>query len=75
MSEWISVKDRLPENEDEYVLAIASGRPKENIIWQDAYVFAYYSPESGWYSDEYPEYEGFEVTYWTPLPEPPKEVD
>lgn len=72
MNEWISVKDRLPEDEDEIVLVIASGKPKHNITLNRAYELANYSPEEGWILTEYPEWECATVTHWMPLPEPPK---
>ena len=68
MSEWISVKDRLPEK-DIPVLGIAKRNP-----------FAKWMPMvvewvgNGWVclvNDQY-----VDCCYWTPLPEPPgEEVD
>lgn len=73
MSEWISVKDRLPDECDNLVLAIANGKPCRNITLEDAYVLASYVPNEGWIIDEWPMWEEAEVTHWMPLPEPPKE--
>ena len=70
MSEWISVKDRLPET-DEMVLVIASGKPKKNITLDRAYELAEYDPE-GWILDMWPEWMGAVITHWMPLPEPPE---
>jgi hypothetical protein len=61
MSEWISVKERLPEPTP-MVLAMCT----------DGYELAYY----GCYGDKWTNTLGTEtlnVTHWHPLPEPPKE--
>lgn len=72
MGEWISVKDRLPETEDLY-LVIANGKPKKNITLVQAYELATYCPDEGWILEQYPEWETPEVTHWMLLPEQPKE--
>lgn len=62
--EWISVKDRLPENPDYYLIACPVWSESGQGIgfftgekWQDEVVFT-----------EIHQY----VTHWMPLPEPPK---
>ena len=70
-AEWISVKDRMPDNE-QFVLIIASGKPRENITLENAVVLAEYGSE-GWILEMWPEWSDPNVTYWMPLPEPPKE--
>ena len=69
---WISVKDKLPENED-LVLAVISGS-YGNIRFVDAVVLGNYY-EDGWEIEDYPDpgWEGLEVRCWMPLPEPPEE--
>ena len=71
--EWVSVKDRLPEEDEEEVLAIVSGRPKRNLTLENVAVIAVYCGKEGWYVNEYPEWEDPTVTYWMPVPEPPGE--
>lgn len=71
MSEWISVKDRLP-NENECVLVIVSGKPSENITLDGAYELAEYDPVEGWILEMWPEWGSAVVTHWMPLPQPPK---
>ena len=61
MTEWISVKDRLPKDFDEDVLVYTSDRLQHLIA----------SPKD-WAIIEC-DYDCF-VTHWMPLPEPP-EVD
>ena len=65
--EWISVKDRLPENK--------TGNPHE--LTDDVLVYIkegvvgiceYYPKDNKWFFDDIE----FEVTHWMPLPEPPK---
>ena len=74
-SEWISVKERLPDDEKdgEMVLAVVSGKPHENITLCHALMTAGYFPGEGWVVNEYPEWENPTVTHWMPLPEPPEE--
>ncbi len=70
MSEWISVKDRLPETGG-MVLVIASGKPMSNLTLNGAYELAEYAPE-GWIFETWPEWENADVTHWMPLPPPPE---
>ena len=72
MSEWISVKDRLPEDFGE-VLVIVSGNPCENITLDGAYEIAEYDPVEGWILEMWPEWESAVVTHWMPFPDPPEE--
>jgi hypothetical protein len=76
MSEWISVKDRLPDfYEHEKVLV-------RLYHWSGVDIYlAFYDPERGWcdcggYFDdrEAIAYEtvGVNVTHWMPLPKPPE---
>lgn len=64
---WISVKDRLPENETEVIIIV-----QHKIGWYRA--FAWHD-EYGWHSsaEEFGDGESDFVTHWMPLPEPPVE--
>lgn len=70
--EWINTKIELPPD-GEPVLAVVSGRPHKNITLQNAIATAGYFDDGGWLVDEFPQWDNPEVTYWMPLPEPPKE--
>ena len=70
--DWISVEDRLPEDDGD-VLAIASGYPTPNITLEDVLVVAAFCEGEGWHIEEYPDWDNPIITYWIPLPEPPKE--
>lgn len=74
-SEWISVKERLPDDkkDGETVLAVVSGKSHENITLCHALMTAGYFPGEGWVVNEYPEWENPTITHWMPLPEPPEE--
>ena len=68
VQEWIPVDDRLPEPKHEfdarnwYLVALSNGVVKELAYeFHNHSVFGY-----GWRETAYP------VTYWMPLPEPPK---
>lgn len=71
MSEWIRVKDRLPEPEFRgqqrgfYLVALSNGVVKELAYEFHAYKNMLF--DVGWHETAYP------VTHWMPLPEPPKE--
>ena len=58
MAEWISVKDRLPED-DTWVLVYIKGRFSGTM-------------ESDWFKNGDFVYFGGVATHWMPLPEPPK---
>lgn len=62
VQEWISVKDRLPENVKEGLL-IALRWGEVDIGWCE---------DGRWGSQFVDEYEDGEVTHWMPLPKPPK---
>ena len=67
---WISVEDRLPENEDD-VLVVVSGK-YGNITFETALELASYTKGDGWILEIYPEGENPKVTHWQYLPQPPK---
>lgn len=71
-AQWISVKDRLPEDRD-WVLVIGVFDPEGG--WCVPHIAEYWN--DSWWSDnsEYPYIEacGLHITHWRPLPEPPKE--
>jgi len=63
--EWISVKDRLPDDVFDFVIAYADG----------AMSTIGYSKKNGFY-EVYPIKVQLcicDITHWMPLPEPPKE--
>ena len=73
VQEWISVKDRLPEEDDNYIVtACDEGCSAGEGIWYSTVVVVaeYYKGSWTWY-DEY-SLEGI-VTHWMPMPEPPEE--
>lgn len=69
-NEWVSVENALPP-EHESVLCIVSGKPKPNITLEDAYQLGSWNKADGWIIDEWPDWEGANVTWWMKLPEPP----
>ena len=75
---WISVKDRLPENDNEVITAYKIDDEKE-MKKRRGKLFVKTANWMGdcWVSvwDEYKAYSTKEeVLYWMPLPKPPKEV-
>ena len=65
---WISVKDRLPED-DECVLIQVNGK-WENITYIDAIMIGMHFKNEGWVIDGCPDWKDAEVVAWMPLPEP-----
>ena len=60
VQEWISVKDRLPEMEQDVLVA------DNGFIAVWTFYGDYWEDSHGWWQ------EFDEVTHWMPLPEPPK---
>ena len=71
MGEWISVEDRLPPIDTEVLVfshgnisvcsLVQTDKEVRDVVWEDVY---------GYWDDD----EGVAaVTYWMPLPKPPKE--
>ena len=76
MSEWISVKDRLPKSITNKVIVFC-----ESEEWNSYIGFGHYEDYKGvqtWFNLEtqmpFSEW-SYTVTHWMPLPEPPKEGD
>jgi len=72
MPEWISVDDRLPEQQDEYLVlwSYKIGRTARPF-----YAILEYDGDGNWV-DDIPQAEpfgGFQVLYWMELPERPEE--
>ena len=70
-SKWISVKDRLPEKDGEYLVRFAD-KGLSNVEYESKFESFGYWLSIMWdeYADWFP-YVG--ITHWMPLPEPPKE--
>ncbi len=71
-SQWISTKGGQSGPTEGLVLAIASGKPTDKITLHHAYCLAEYAEREGWILQEWPSWEGAEVSHWTPLPDPPE---
>ena len=74
VQEWISVKDRLPDNkEHDWVLAQVV---EDNGYMHIPKVMEYRQAKNDWFEETYgwlSEHNGvFTVTHWMPLPNPPK---
>lgn len=79
MSEWISIKDRLPnvdktKGDYERVVVIATtGKTVKPLIYERARVRGKTVRRWRWMWDRI--YDDQEITHWMPLPKPPKEGD
>ena len=65
VQEWISVKDRLPEN-DQWVLCFMKDKSFGTLrVFQWNYIDWQWNDGNKWYDEN-------DVTHWMPLPQPPK---
>lgn len=64
---WVSVSERMPD-EDQVVIVIANGKPRENITLDGAFELAEWSERDGWFLECWPEWEDPVVTHWMQLP-------
>ena len=71
---WVSVSERMPD-EDQVVIVIANGKPRENITLDGAFELAEWSERDGWFLECWPEWETPVVTHWMPIPVPPEEAE
>lgn len=78
MSEWISVKDRMPDEPGRYLVVLNRIAPEDLggnntrimiLKFMQEREFRYPVHFPTWINDEIKE----AVTHWVPLPEPPKE--
>lgn len=60
ISGWVSVKDRVPEEDGSTLICTKNGR---------VCTARFYKHQGGWNA-----YAGKNAAYWMPLPEPPEEV-
>ena len=70
MSEWISVKDKLPEDREKVL--IFRKLDKEMHIARFNYKYACWFPADSDFNGSCGYYNFSTVTHWQPLPEPPK---
>lgn len=73
MSEWISVKDKLPEDERNVLAYYGFNRGDGDLGMRFIGVLSYFAFDQNrhWQHEGI----GLTVTHWMPLPEPPTEVD
>ena len=66
VQKWISVKDRLPEN-DQWTLCCMKDKSFGTFrVFQWNYIDWQWNDGNEWFDEK-------DVTHWMPLPEPPKE--
>ena len=72
MSNWISVKEAVPDTDRE-VLALINGRGKY-VKFENAAILGCFDNNEGWILEDWPEVDHFEVLYWMDIPELPEEL-
>ena len=71
MDEWISVEERLPENDDNVLIWHRFCTYEGNEYKEDYDIARYDQHFKMWLGQNIDE--GSQVLYWMPLPKPPKE--
>lgn len=74
MSEWISVKDKLPKENGTYIVYTHDGNSATGWIWyDDVVVVAEYTFGIWWWCENGNDFDiTNNVTHWMPLPDPPQ---
>ena len=73
-SAWVSVKDRLPENDEEVLVWYEYFRYGEyNCLYQTWGIGEYFKNYNSWMIDHSTAGHKLRVIAWMPLPKPPKE--
>ena len=67
-SDWISIKDRLPEYETKQLVNVVVTNDENTWVTSD-----YYDKYSKTFETNYCPRNSFRVTMWMPLPQPPKD--
>lgn len=67
VSEWVSVKDRLPENFQTVLMARTDGTIYCHMYCENT------QTDGCWVDDYLNWFSVYDVTHWMPLPEPPTE--
>ena len=74
--QWISVKDRLPDEEGKYIVIAYNGITIDILYFYKRYPYCNKGIRTDrpvWCGyDDYGDFEVKSVTYWMPLPEPPE---
>ncbi len=69
---WIRAKDKPPEDPEELVLCIVSGKAG-GVTFKNAIQIGRYDPEEGWTIEGWEAYKNLVVSYWMHQPEFPHE--
>ena len=76
---WISIKDRLPDNEDEEYLCVSAKFGGRDDYWEYSYIIILGYENGKWLDDDNREHNNNAdyhwITHWMPLPEYPKKED
>ena len=65
IDEWVSVSERLPENENSVLIYTSRDWERDDNVCKGVYS----AQHSQWFSSEAHEDEEFNVTHWQPLPQ------
>lgn len=72
-SEWIDVKDRLPEDDGNLVLCLVTGA-YGNVGFCKALCLGFWTKDEGWILENWPRWENPGVTHWMSAPDIPEDV-
>lgn len=69
--EWISIKERMPENEGRYLILSTFHEPcisNDKIVRKHIPFVSNYTIDKGWMS----RIPAYDITHWMEIPEPPE---
>lgn len=72
MNEWISVEERLPENDDEVLVWYEYFRYEDLKHLEQTGIARYISTSNRFVFKDYTECSAAKVLYWATIPKPPK---
>lgn len=78
MSEWISVKDRLPENDDSVLVCAFTGADRQVVFEAHYWPYptnAYGDQQGAWQNCDHDgpyQLDSTTITHWMPMPAPPE---
>lgn len=72
--EWVSSKMKMPDKSGQYLVMCSGSMRVLFFEWEEPSYYPTYRSNSYWIDYGWGAYDLEEVTYWMPLPQPPKDA-